>query len=95
MKPSPSNSTRRVIAAMRRSGWQFKRRIMETRSRVVVDFPGTLTIGVALPLPKAMLRVFAKDGVPDFVLTIPDKTQIGPVMLARIAKHTGIATEAL
>lgn len=68
---------------------------METRSRAVVDFPGALTIGISMSQPHTMLRVLAKAGLPDFVFAIPDKTRIGPAMLARIAKHTGIQKEAI
>jgi len=35
-------------------------------------------------------RVLTKDGFPDFVFAFHDREEIGPRMLARIAKHTGL-----
>ena len=35
-------------------------------------------------------RVLAKQGQPDFVFAFHDGQEIGPRMLARIAKHTGL-----
>jgi len=35
-------------------------------------------------------RVFCHDNWPDFVFSFHDKDEIGPRMLARIAKHTGL-----
>lgn len=40
-------------------------------------------------------RTLARDGWPDFVFAFHDGEEIGPRMLARIAKHTGITPEDL
>ena len=56
---------RRVLAALRKRGWEIKRQ-------------------------SGSHRVLAKDGLPDYVFAFHDKEEIGPRMLARIAKHTGL-----
>lgn len=40
-------------------------------------------------------RVLARDGWPFFVFAFHDGEEIGPVMLARIARHTGLRPEDL
>ena len=35
-------------------------------------------------------RILERDGWPDFVFAFHDGTEIGPRMLARISKHTGL-----
>lgn len=40
-------------------------------------------------------RTFSKAGWPDFVFAFHDTDEIGPRMLARIAKHTGMKPEDL
>jgi len=35
-------------------------------------------------------RVLAREGFPDFVFAFHDGEEIGPRMLARISKHTGL-----
>jgi predicted RNA binding protein YcfA (HicA-like mRNA interferase family) len=35
-------------------------------------------------------RVLSRDGWPDFVFAFHDGEEIGPKMMARIAKHTGL-----
>jgi len=40
-------------------------------------------------------RVLARDGWPDFVFAFHDSDEIGPKMLARISKHTGLRPEDL
>ena len=44
---------------------------------------------------KGSHRILAKPGWPDFVFAFHDKEEIGPRMLARIAKHTGLKPEDL
>lgn len=39
--------------------------------------------------------VLARSGWPDFVWAFHEKDEIGPRMLARIAKHTGLTPEDL
>jgi predicted RNA binding protein YcfA (HicA-like mRNA interferase family) len=40
-------------------------------------------------------RTLARDGLPDVVFAFHDGDEIGPRMLARIAKHTGLKPEDL
>jgi predicted RNA binding protein YcfA (HicA-like mRNA interferase family) len=40
-------------------------------------------------------RVLARNGWPDFVFAFHDSDEIGPRMLARIAKHTGLTPSDL
>ena len=35
-------------------------------------------------------RVLAREGWPDYVFAFHDREELGPRMLARIAKHTGL-----
>ena len=40
-------------------------------------------------------RILERDGWADFVVSFHDGTEIGPKMLARIAKHTGLSPSDL
>ncbi|HKM63674.1 MAG TPA: type II toxin-antitoxin system HicA family toxin [Acidisphaera sp.] len=40
-------------------------------------------------------RVLVRDGYPNFVFAFHDAEEIGPRMLARIARHTGLRPEDL
>jgi predicted RNA binding protein YcfA (HicA-like mRNA interferase family) len=40
-------------------------------------------------------RVLRRDGFPDFVFAFHDRDEIGPRMLARLSKHTGLTPEDL
>jgi predicted RNA binding protein YcfA (HicA-like mRNA interferase family) len=40
-------------------------------------------------------RVLVKEGRPNFVFAFHDREEIGPKMLARIARHTGLRAEDL
>jgi predicted RNA binding protein YcfA (HicA-like mRNA interferase family) len=40
-------------------------------------------------------KVLARDGSPDYVFAFHDTEEIGPRMLARIARHTGLRPEDL
>ena len=40
-------------------------------------------------------RVLEREGRPDFVFAFHDQDEIGPCMLARIARHTGLQPEDL
>ena len=40
-------------------------------------------------------RTLAREGWPDYVFSFHDSEEIGPRMLARIAKHTGLKPEDL
>jgi predicted RNA binding protein YcfA (HicA-like mRNA interferase family) len=40
-------------------------------------------------------RILSRDGFPDYVFAFHDGDEIGPRMLTRIAKHTGLRPEDL
>lgn len=40
-------------------------------------------------------RTLAREGWPDYVFSFHDNEEVGPRMLARIAKHTGLTPEDL
>jgi len=40
-------------------------------------------------------RILAREGWPDVVFAFHDREEIGPRMLARLAKHTGLRRENL
>ena len=40
-------------------------------------------------------KTLARDGWPDYVFAFHDNDEIGPKMLSRIAKHTGLKPEDL
>jgi predicted RNA binding protein YcfA (HicA-like mRNA interferase family) len=50
-----------------------------------------LRIGWQLKREAGSHRVLSRPGWPDFVFAFHDQDEIGPRMLARIAKHTGLA----
>ena len=70
MSQWPSSKAKRVLAALRKLGWEVKR---QTGSH----------------------RTLARVGWPDFVFAFHDGDELGPRMLARIAKHTGLEPEHL
>jgi len=71
MSQWPATKARRVLAALLRIGWSFKRHA-----------PGSH-------------RVLARPGWLDVVFAFHDDEEIGPRMLARIAKRTGLKQEDL
>jgi predicted RNA binding protein YcfA (HicA-like mRNA interferase family) len=52
-------------------------------------------IGWSIKRQTGSHRVLANPGRPDFVFAFHDGEEIGPRMLARIAKHTGLKPEDL
>ena len=40
-------------------------------------------------------KILTKQGKPDFTFAFHDREEIGPKMLSRIAKHTGLTPEQL
>jgi predicted RNA binding protein YcfA (HicA-like mRNA interferase family) len=52
-------------------------------------------IGWAVKRTSGSHRVLSRSGWPDFVFAFHDREEIGPRMLARIAKHTGLKPEDL
>ena len=45
--------------------------------------------------PRGSHHVLAREGWPDFVFAFHDRDEVGPAMLARIAKKTGLEPEDL
>lgn len=66
----PSTKARRVLAALRKIGWERKRQ-------------------------SGSHRTLSRPDWPDFVFAFHDDEEIGPRMLARIAKRTGLTPEKL
>ena len=54
-----------------------------------------LRIGWRIKRQKGSHRVLEREGWPDFVFAFHDDEELGPRMLARIAKHTGLKPEDL
>ena len=54
-----------------------------------------LRIGWSIKRQTGSHRVLSKAGSPDFVFAFHDGEEIGPRMLARIAKHTGLRPDHL
>ncbi|MGQ0528493.1 MAG: type II toxin-antitoxin system HicA family toxin [Panacagrimonas sp.] len=52
-------------------------------------------IGWMLKRQSGSHKTLERQGWPDFVFAFHDSEEIGPRMLARIAKHTGLAPEDL
>ena len=52
-------------------------------------------LGWSLKRQSGSHRVLSRDGSPDFVFAFHDGEEVGPRMLARIAKHTGLKPEDL
>ncbi len=70
MSSWPSTRARRVLAALKRIGWEIKRE-------------------------RGSHKVLAREGWSDFVFAFHDSDEVGPRMLARIAKHTGLTPDDL
>ena len=54
-----------------------------------------LRIGWSIKRQSGSHHVLARDGWPDFVFAFHDREEVGPKMLARIAKRTGLKPEDL
>ena len=63
-------------------------RFPATKARRVLA--ALLRIGWALKRQSGSHRTLSREGWPDFVFAFHDDEEIGPVMLARIAKRTGL-----
>ncbi|MCZ7662551.1 MAG: type II toxin-antitoxin system HicA family toxin [Thermoleophilia bacterium] len=64
-----------------------------TRARIVLT--ALLRIGWQVKRQTGSHRVLARPGWPDFVFAFHDGEEIGPRMLARIVKRTGLRPEDL
>ena len=56
---------------------------------------GLLRIGWSIKRESSSHKTPSRPGWPDFVFAFRDKDEIGPKMLARIAKNTGLKPEDL
>jgi predicted RNA binding protein YcfA (HicA-like mRNA interferase family) len=54
-----------------------------------------LNIGWQIKRQTGSYRTLSREGWPDFVFAFHDGEEVGPKMLARIAKHTGLRPEDL
>jgi predicted RNA binding protein YcfA (HicA-like mRNA interferase family) len=54
-----------------------------------------LRLGWQLKRQSGSHRTLAREGWPDFVFAFHDGEELGPRMLVRIAKHTGLTPEDL
>jgi predicted RNA binding protein YcfA (HicA-like mRNA interferase family) len=54
-----------------------------------------LRIGWTVKRTKGAHRILSRPGYPDFTFAFHDRDEIGPKMLARIAKHTGLRPQDL
>jgi predicted RNA binding protein YcfA (HicA-like mRNA interferase family) len=58
-------------------------------------FAALLKIGWRLKRQSSSHKTLSRDGWPDYVFAFHDREEIGPRMLARIAKHTGLTPDDL
>jgi predicted RNA binding protein YcfA (HicA-like mRNA interferase family) len=58
-------------------------------------YAALLRIGWALKRSAGSHRTLARPGWPDYVFSFHDDEEIGPRMLARIARHTGLTPDDL
>jgi predicted RNA binding protein YcfA (HicA-like mRNA interferase family) len=65
----------------------------EMRARRVLD--ALLRIGWSIKRQTGSHRTLQRPGYPDYVLAFHDRDEIGPRMLARLAKQTGLTPEEL
>jgi predicted RNA binding protein YcfA (HicA-like mRNA interferase family) len=54
-----------------------------------------LRIGWSVKRESGSHRVLAREGWPNFVFAFHDSDEVGPRMLARVARHTGLKPEDL
>ena len=64
-----------------------------TKARRV--YAALLSVGWQLKRQSGSHRTLSRDGYADFVFAFHDSDEIGPKMLARISKHTGITPDNL
>ena len=58
-------------------------------------FAALLKLGWQLKRQTGSHRTLSREGWPNFVFAFHDSEELGPRMLARIAKHTGLRAEDL
>ena len=58
-------------------------------------FAALLKLGWRVKRQSSSHRTLSREGWPDYVFAFHDGEELGPRMLARIAKHTGLRAEDL
>lgn len=58
-------------------------------------FSALLRLGWQIKRQSGSHKTLARNGWPDFVFAFHDGDEIGPKMLARVAKHTGLSPNDL
>ncbi len=58
-------------------------------------FAALLRLGWTIKRQEGSHRILSRSGWPDFVFAFHDQEELGPRMLARIAKRTGLRPEDL
>lgn len=58
-------------------------------------FAALLRIGWTVKRQTGSHKTLARDGWPDMIFAFHDKEELGPRMLARIARHSGLKPEDL
>jgi predicted RNA binding protein YcfA (HicA-like mRNA interferase family) len=64
-------------------------------SRASVVLAALLRLGWSVARQKGSHKVLKRSGCPNYVFAFHDGDEIGPKMLARIARHTGLRPEDL
>ena len=71
----------------------MSRRFPATKARRVLA--ALLRIGWVIKRQSGSHRTLSRNGWPDVVFAFHDEEELGPVMLARIAKRTGLTVDDL
>jgi predicted RNA binding protein YcfA (HicA-like mRNA interferase family) len=58
-------------------------------------FAALLRIGWSIKRQDGSHKTLQRDNYPDYVFAFHDSDEIGPVMLAKVAKHTGLTPKDL
>ena len=64
-------------------------------SRASIVLAALLRLGWQVIRQRGSHRTLAREGRPNFTFAFHDREELGPRMLARIAKHTGLKPEDL
>lgn len=64
-------------------------------SRAGVVLAALLRLGWAIVRQKGSHKVLVRPGWPSYVFAFHDREELGPKMLARIARHTGLKPDDL
>lgn len=63
------------------------------RARVLLQ--ALLRVGWRVKRQSGSHRTLAREGWPDYVFAFHDSEEVGPRMLSRVAKHTGLSPDNL